>query len=75
MNHRSPDAFLAYVARRDPDQPEFLQAVKEVRRFNTVLGPPADFPFRVLYSCAPPGHRCEPWHKNEAAWLSGAATA
>ncbi|MFC6351028.1 Glu/Leu/Phe/Val dehydrogenase dimerization domain-containing protein, partial [Stenotrophomonas acidaminiphila] len=30
MNHRSPDAFLAYVARRDPDQPEFLQAVKEV---------------------------------------------
>jgi len=30
LNHRSPDAFLAYVARRDPDQPEFLQAVKEV---------------------------------------------
>ncbi len=30
MNHRSPDAFLAYVACRDPDQPEFLQAVKEV---------------------------------------------
>ena len=30
MNHRSPDAFLEYVARRDPDQPEFLQAVKEV---------------------------------------------
>ena len=30
MNHRSPDAFLAYVAHRDPDQPEFLQAVKEV---------------------------------------------
>jgi len=30
LNHRSPDAFLEYVARRDPDQPEFLQAVKEV---------------------------------------------
>src|SRR5690606_28360216 len=30
LNHRSPDEFLAYVARRDPYQPEFLQAVKEV---------------------------------------------
>ena len=30
MNHRSPDEFLAYVASRDPYQPEFLQAVKEV---------------------------------------------
>ena len=30
MNHRSPDEFLAYVASRDPHQPEFLQAVKEV---------------------------------------------
>lgn len=26
-------------------------------RFNTVTGPPADFPLRVLYSCAPPGHK------------------
>gem|GEM_PF-4364047 len=24
---------------------------------NTVVGPPADFPFRVLYSCALPGHK------------------
>ncbi|WP_313420401.1 NADP-specific glutamate dehydrogenase [Stenotrophomonas sp.] len=30
MKHRSPDEFLADVARRDPHQPEFLQAVKEV---------------------------------------------
>ena len=30
LNHRSPDDFLAYVASRDPHQPEFLQAVKEV---------------------------------------------
>ncbi len=30
MHHSTPDAFLAHVARRDPLQPEFLQAVKEV---------------------------------------------
>ena len=30
LKHRSPDEFLADVARRDPHQPEFLQAVKEV---------------------------------------------
>lgn len=24
---------------------------------NTVTGPPADFPLRVLYSCVPPGHK------------------
>ncbi|MGH8855820.1 MAG: Glu/Leu/Phe/Val dehydrogenase dimerization domain-containing protein, partial [Telluria sp.] len=30
MNSPSLDAFLAGVARRDPNQPEFLQAVKEV---------------------------------------------
>ncbi len=30
MKHRNSDEFLAQVARRDPDQPEFLQAVKEV---------------------------------------------
>ncbi|MGB3393744.1 MAG: NADP-specific glutamate dehydrogenase [Stenotrophomonas sp.] len=30
LNHRSPDDFLAHVASRDPYQPEFLQAVKEV---------------------------------------------
>ncbi len=30
MNYRSPDDFLAHVAKRDPHQPEFLQAVKEV---------------------------------------------
>lgn len=30
MKHRSPDEFLADVARRDPHQSEFLQAVKEV---------------------------------------------
>ena len=26
-------------------------------RLNTALGRPADFPRRVLYSCAPPGHK------------------
>src|SRR5690625_1754787 len=26
-------------------------------RLNTALGRPAVFPFRVLYGCAPPGHR------------------
>ena len=30
MHHSTPDAFLAHIARRDPLQPEFLQAVKEV---------------------------------------------
>ena len=30
MKYRNSDGFLAQVARRDPDQPEFLQAVKEV---------------------------------------------
>lgn len=30
MDYRTPDDFLAYVAARDPHQPEFLQAVKEV---------------------------------------------
>ena len=30
MKYRNSDEFLAQVARRDPDQPEFLQAVKEV---------------------------------------------
>ena len=30
MKHASPDAFLASIAQRDPHQPEFLQAVKEV---------------------------------------------
>ena len=30
MNYRSPEQFLAQVASRDPHQPEFLQAVKEV---------------------------------------------
>ncbi len=30
LNYRSPDDFLAHVAKRDPHQPEFLQAVKEV---------------------------------------------
>ena len=30
MSYRTPDDFLAHVARRDPLQPEFLQAVKEV---------------------------------------------
>jgi len=30
LKHRSPDEFLADVARRDPHQSEFLQAVKEV---------------------------------------------
>ena len=30
MKHASPEAFLASIAQRDPHQPEFLQAVKEV---------------------------------------------
>ncbi len=30
MKHLSPEAFLASVAQRDPHQPEFLQAVREV---------------------------------------------
>ncbi|MGV8961464.1 MAG: NADP-specific glutamate dehydrogenase [Stenotrophomonas sp.] len=30
MTYRNPDDFLAHVAKRDPYQPEFLQAVKEV---------------------------------------------
>lgn len=30
MKHASPEAFLASVAQRDPNQPEYLQAVKEV---------------------------------------------
>ncbi|MEK0264964.1 hypothetical protein QT383_00225 [Stenotrophomonas rhizophila] len=30
MNHRSSADFLNHVAQRDPHQPEFLQAVKEV---------------------------------------------
>ena len=30
MKHTSLDSFLARVAQRDPHQPEFLQAVKEV---------------------------------------------
>jgi glutamate dehydrogenase (NADP+) len=30
MTYQSTDDFLAYVAKRDPQQPEFLQAVKEV---------------------------------------------
>ncbi|WP_269792116.1 NADP-specific glutamate dehydrogenase [Stenotrophomonas sp. Iso1] len=30
LNYRSPDDFLAHVAKRDPHQSEFLQAVKEV---------------------------------------------
>ncbi len=30
MIYRNPDDFLAHVAKRDPYQPEFLQAVKEV---------------------------------------------
>gem|GEM_PF-2404128 len=30
LNYRTPDDFLAYVAKRGPNQSEFLQAVKEV---------------------------------------------
>ncbi len=30
MKHASPEAFLVSIAQRDPHQPEFLQAVKEV---------------------------------------------
>ena len=30
MRYNSPKEFLAQVARRDPHQPEYLQAVKEV---------------------------------------------
>ena len=30
LNYRTPDDFLAHVAKRDPNQSEFLQAVKEV---------------------------------------------
>ncbi|MCL4183099.1 MAG: NADP-specific glutamate dehydrogenase [Burkholderiaceae bacterium] len=30
MKYASPDAFLASIAQRDPHQPEYLQAVKEV---------------------------------------------
>jgi glutamate dehydrogenase (NADP+) len=30
VKHASPDAFLATIAQRDPHQPEYLQAVKEV---------------------------------------------
>jgi len=30
MTHPTPDQFLAQLTRRDPNQPEFLQAVKEV---------------------------------------------
>ncbi|RPH63956.1 MAG: NADP-specific glutamate dehydrogenase [Burkholderiales bacterium] len=30
MKHASPEAFLASIAQRDPHQPEYLQAVKEV---------------------------------------------
>lgn len=38
---------------------------------NTVVGPPAVFPFRVLYSCAPPGHRKRETQKNHLADGSG----
>ena len=40
--------------------------------FNTVVGPPAAFPFRVLYDCAPPGHRNDR-HKKTAGLTAAAA--
>lgn len=43
MKYASPEAFLASVAQRDPNQPEYLQAVKEV--IGSIWGFLQEFPY------------------------------